>query len=208
MRAADDATISSGTPAPVLMERAGRAVARASQRVAGGAYGRRAVVVCGKGSNGGDGYVAARFLQRAGISVSCCAVSGVEPAEGAGRHHLELMEGEGIALRPFMDALLDGCDVVVDALFGTGFRGRAEGEAARVIEAINAAPAPVVSVDIPSGVDGTTGACEGPSVQASVTVAMGAEKLGTANSPGAARAGEVEIPGHRDPGHLRVGGHA
>lgn len=193
MRAADEAAISSGTPALVLMERAGRSVARAAQRVSGGSYGRKAVVVCGKGSNGGDGFVAARYLQRAGMSVSCCALSGGEQTEGASRHHLELMEGEGIPLRPFTDLHLDRCDVVVDALFGTGFRGQAEGEAARAIEAINAAPAPVVSVDIPSGANGTTGVSEGPSVLASVTVAMGAEKLGTANSAGAVRAGSVEI---------------
>ena len=192
MRAADEAAISSGTPALVLMERAGRSVARAAQRVSGGPYGRRAVVVCGKGSNGGDGFVAARQLQRAGMSVSC-ALSGAEDVQGATRHHLELIESEGMALRPFTDHRLEGCDVIVDALFGTGFRGRAEGEPARVIEAINAAPAPVVSVDVPSGVNGSTGVAEGPSVLASVTVAMGAEKLGTANSAGAVRAGRVEI---------------
>ena len=193
MRAADEAAICSGTPAPVLMERAGRSVARAAQRLVGGSYGRRAVVVCGKGSNGGDGFVAARYLQRAGMSVSCCAVSGAEQTKGAARHHLDLMKGEGITLRPFTNQRFDRCDVVLDALFGTGFRGRAEGEAASAIEAINAAPAVVVSIDIPSGVDGTTGVGEGPSVMASVTVAMGAEKLGTANSAGAARAGRVEI---------------
>lgn len=193
MRAADEAAISSGTPALVLMERAGRSVARAAQRVAGGSYGRRAVVVCGKGSNGGDGFVAARYLARAGMSVGCYAVSGAEKAQGAARHHLRQMEMQGIALRPFSSQCLNRCDVVVDALFGTGFRGRAEGEAASAIEAINAAPASVVSVDIPSGVDGATGACEEVSVLASVTVAMGVEKLGTANSAGAVRAGRVEI---------------
>ncbi len=193
MRAADEAAITSGTPALVLMERAGRSVARAVQRVAGGTYAHRVVVVCGKGSNGGDGFVAARYLQRAGMAVACCGVAGAERAQGAARHHLGLMEKEGIDLRPFRGQSLEGCDVVVDALFGTGFRGRAEGEAARAIEAMNAAPAPVVSVDIPSGVNGTTGVGEGESVLASVTVAMGAEKVGTANSAGAERAGRVEV---------------
>jgi ADP-dependent NAD(P)H-hydrate dehydratase / NAD(P)H-hydrate epimerase len=193
MRAADEAAISSGTSALVLMERAGRSVARAAQRVTDGSYGRRAVVVCGKGSNGGDGFVAARYLARAGMSVSCCSIAGVEQARGAALHHLKLMQDEGIALRPFTDDRLEGCDVVVDALFGTGFRGPAEGEAASTIETVNAAPAAVVSVDIPSGVDGTTGLSEGAAVWASVTVAMGAEKLGTANSAGAARAGRVEV---------------
>ena len=193
MRAADEAAISSGTPAVVLMERAGRSVARTARRVAGGAYGRRAAVVCGKGSNGGDGFVAARYLARAGMSVTCMAVLDAQRSKAAAGRHLELMETEGVALRPFSERLLSGSNVVIDAIFGTGFKGRPEGDAAIAIEAINAVPAPVVSVDIPSGVDGASGVSRGVSVQASVTVAMGAEKLGTANSPGAGPAGSVEV---------------
>lgn len=193
MRAADEAAIAAGTDGSVLMDRAGRAVARAVIACAGGRYGRRVAVVCGKGSNGGDGFVAARVLARRGLRVSCLGVGGAAESTGAAGDHLARMESAGIALRPFAPHGLDGAGVVVDALFGTGFRGRAEGEAAAAIEAVNAAPGTVVSVDVPSGVDGATGGVAGPAVDAAVTVALGAEKLGTAVTPGAARAGRVEV---------------
>ena len=169
MRGADEAAIGSGTPAPVLMERAGRALARAAIELAGGRYGRRALVVCGKGNNGGDGLVAARVLRSEGLGVTC----------------VRLFEDEELPAP-------GGFDVVVDAIFGTGFRGAPEGRVARAIESLAGHPR-VVAADIPSGVDGATGAVAGAAVQAAVTVAMGAEKLGTALSPGAARAGRVVV---------------
>jgi NAD(P)H-hydrate epimerase len=193
MRAADEAAIAAGTEASVLMDRAGRAVARAVIACAGGRYGRRVTVVCGRGSNGGDGFVAARVLARRGSGVSCLGIGGAGESTGPAGDHLARMESDGIPLRPYAPHRLDDADVVVDALFGTGFRGRAEGEAAAAIAALNAAPATVVSVDVPSGVNGATGAVAGPAVVAQVTVALGAEKLGTAVTPGAAQAGRVEV---------------
>jgi hydroxyethylthiazole kinase-like uncharacterized protein yjeF len=195
MRAADEAVISAGTEAAVLMERAGRAVVRAVVRRLGGRYGRRVTVVCGRGSNGGDGFVAARLLARAGVSVTCLGVAGAAESSGAAGAALERMVAAGVPLRPLEAAGLEGSDAIVDALFGTGFRGRARDEAEKAIAAVNAAGrnATVVAVDVPSGVDGATGAVEGPVVAAHATVAMGAEKLGTAVSPGARCAGEVEV---------------
>ncbi|HEX2295087.1 MAG TPA: NAD(P)H-hydrate dehydratase [Actinomycetota bacterium] len=170
MRRADEAAISSGIPEAELMERAGRAVARAAIDLAGGRYGRRVLVLCGKGNNGGDGLVAARVLAAEGLAVKCVRLfeDGEDP--------------------PSPNAF----DVVVDAIFGTGFRGAPEGRVARVVEGLDGHPR-VVAADIPSGVDGATGAVAGVAVKAAVTVAMGAEKLGTALSPGAARAGRVVV---------------
>ncbi|MDQ3981647.1 MAG: NAD(P)H-hydrate dehydratase [Actinomycetota bacterium] len=169
MRRGDESAISSGTPASVLMERAGRAVAREAIRLAGGRYGRRALVLCGKGKNGGDGLVAARVLEAEGLSVEV----------------VRLFEGDEVRST-------GGFDVVVDAIFGTGFKGEPEGPARDVIERLQGHPG-VVAADIPSGVDGATGAVAGVAVEAAVTVAMGAEKLGTALSPGAAHAGRVVV---------------
>nr|MBA3348978.1 NAD(P)H-hydrate epimerase [Actinomycetota bacterium] len=183
MRAADEATISSGVPSATLMDRAGRAVARAAIRETGGRYGRRAVVVCGRGNNGGDGFAAARELARAGVTVRCVVVGGLDDISGAAREHLRRAANVAEIL-PWADTGLGPCDVIVDALFGTGFRGRAEGGAARAIEAMNEGGAPVVAVDIPSGVSGATGAADGPAVAAGVTVVMAAEKLGTAVGSG------------------------
>lgn len=192
MSAADERTIAAGTPAGVLMDRAGRGVARVAIEMAGGRYGRRALVLCGTGNNGGDGFVAARRLADQGLHVRCFVVGDVGSITGAAAHHLDGMVSAGVRPEPF-DPGSVVADVVVDALFGTGFRGTAEGEAAKAIEAINELAAPTVSVDIPSGVAGATGAVFGPTVQADVTVAMGAEKVGTACAPGAGCAGEVRV---------------
>lgn len=191
MRAADEATISSGVPSAILMDRAGRAVARAVIREAGGRYGRRAEVVCGRGNNGGDGFVAARELARAGLSVRCLVVGDVAGISGSAGEHLA-QAAKVVEILPW-GAELGPCEIIVDALFGTGFRGRAEGDAAHAIEAMNEGGAPVVAVDIPSGVSGATGAVEGPAVTADATVVMAAEKLGTAVGAGSSLAGRVEI---------------
>lgn len=191
MARADRAAVDSGTSISTLMERAGRAVARAALGLAGGRYGRRFVVVCGKGSNGGDGFVAARVLAAEGLSVRCLTLT--DELEGAAKEHLERMIAAGVRPEPFDPGPLEGADLIVDAIFGTGFRGVAEGEPARAIEAMNSSHAPVVAVDIPSGVDGLTGAVADPAVEADVTVAMGAEKYGTALPPGRARAGRVKV---------------
>ena len=193
MSAADEAAIEAGTPAFVLMERAGRAVARAAIELAGGRYGKRAVVVCGKGSNGGDGFAAARFLLREGVAVHCLSITDAAGIEGPAAEHLERLRASGCSVQRFDGDLPDRVHVIVDAIFGTGFRGVAEGVPATAIEAINESPAPVVSADIPSGVAGATGHVEGPAVRAAVTVAMAAEKHGTATGEGAARSGRVLV---------------
>ncbi len=193
MAGADRATIDSGTPAELLMDRAGRALARAAIRATGGRYGKKVVVVCGKGNNGGDGLVAARVLHREGVGVKCTAIDSMDDARGAVAHHLELLRREAVSVEPFSRESLDEADVVIDAIFGTGFRGRVEGRAGDAIESINERTVPVVAADIPSGVNGETGKTEGSAVRAAVTVAMGAEKIGTAVGDGATHAGRVEV---------------
>ncbi|MBA3430847.1 MAG: NAD(P)H-hydrate epimerase, partial [Actinobacteria bacterium] len=136
MAAADVAAISSGTAADELMERAGRAVARTALQMAGGRYGKRVVIVCGKGNNGGDGFVAARILKGQGVGVTVFLVDGA-PRSGPAAHHLRLMEGSGVAVNDFDPTALNDADAVVDAIFGTGFSGAPEGAIARVIEAVN-----------------------------------------------------------------------
>lgn len=193
MSRADEAAISAGTPAEELMDRAGRAVARAVIKLAGGRYGKKALVVCGKGNNGGDGFVAARVLHREGVGVVCIAIPAREDIRGPSKVHFDALVTAGVVPRPFDPSMtFDGSDVVIDAIFGTGFRGPAEGTAAEAIGAIRRTASPVVAVDIPSGVNGATGAVEGPAVRADVTVAIGCEKVGTASAPGAGHAGRVE----------------
>ena len=193
MARADRAAIEAGTPASVLMDRAGRAVARAAIGVAGGRYGKKAAVVCGKGNNGGDGFVAARVLKREGLGIRCLAVGDVEASTGAAREHLDGMRKSAVAVEPFEAARVAGVDVIVDAIFGTGFKGAVEGEPAQAIEAMSSSGGKIVAVDIPSGVAGATGSVEGPAVRADITVSMAAQKIGTAVGEGAVRSGRVEV---------------
>jgi len=194
----DRATQARGVPAADLMERAGRAVARAAVDLAGGTYGRRVVVVCGKGNNGGDGFVAARHLARWGMRVSVHALERAEELrDPAGTNARRLAAETDARLRAFSPAGLARdlarADVAIDAIFGTGFRGAPEDEWAAAIEAMNAAPAPVVAIDVPSGVDGASGAAEGVAVVAAITVTFGAAKTGVVVLPGAELAGDVRV---------------
>ena len=125
----DRASRERGIAADRLMEAAGREVADAALRLLGGAYGRRAVVVCGKGNNGGDGLVAARHLDRAGVRTTVMLLE-----EGLGepaRANLQRLEVTTVRRRPFSPAAIDRelerADFAVDAIFGTGFRGVPEG---------------------------------------------------------------------------------
>ena len=160
MRAAEEHFPGYPDSIPELMERAGAAVAREAMLAYPAA--RRFACVCGGGSNGGDGRVAARVLREAGLEAE-------ETSE------------------------LEGYDVVVDALFGTGFSGEPRPEAAALIERINAAEAAVVSVDLPSGVDASTGEVAGATVDADLTVTFHAPKVGLVVAPGRFHAGRVVV---------------
>jgi hydroxyethylthiazole kinase-like uncharacterized protein yjeF len=193
----DRETQSRGVPALDLMERAGRAVARGAAEAAGGSYGRRAVIVCGRGNNGGDGFVAARHLARVGMRVDVLEIEPSSADEGPASANRARLPEQGLEARPWTGEhgrrVLARADVVVDALFGTGFRGTAEGDWQGAIEAVVASNAPTVSVDIPSGVDGATGAVEGAAIWADLTVTFGAVKTGCVLLPGAEHAGTIRV---------------
>ncbi len=172
MADADRRTIAAGTPGEVLMDRAGRAVAWAVRAHLDGAYGHRAVVVCGKGNNGGDGLVAARVLDGWGVRVDV-----VELAAPVASSTLA---------RAFARA-----DVLIDAMYGTGFAGSLEGVAAEI--ATRSVELPTVAVDIPSGIDGNTGTRAGAAVTAATTVTFAARKPGLLFEPGRSHAGTVVV---------------
>ncbi len=174
MAEADARAIAAGTPEAVLVERAGAAVARHAERMLAGAYGRRVVVVAGKGNNGADGIVAARRLTGRGIGVDVFELA------------------DGIDRAAFGRALARA-DLAVDAMFGTGFRGALAGDAAFVAGAFAEAGAPTLAVDIPSGVDGATGETGGDAVHADETVCFAAWKPGLLFEPGRGHAGRVHV---------------
>jgi NAD(P)H-hydrate epimerase len=188
MRAVDRWAIEErGVPSLELMERAGAGVVRAVERtVPEGPV----AVVCGKGNNGGDGFVAARLLRELGREVIVVGVSRPGELSGDAREMLGRL-GDDL-LVPLSDGALATAAVIVDALLGTGFQGQPRGSVAAAIEAVDAAGVPVVSVDVPSGVDASTGVVAGAGVHASVTVTFHAAKPGLWIRPGKAHAGRVE----------------
>ena len=178
-----------------LMENAGRAVAQAAADVTDGVYGRRAVVVCGRGNNGGDGFVAARFLSEWGMRVTVVLLADPNALRDPAAGNYSRLAAADVRVRG-LDALereLQRADVVVDALVGTGFRGRPENDFASAIADVNDSGVPVIAADIPSGVNGETGEVEGEAVWAEVTVTFGAAKPGVILFPGAERAGIVQV---------------
>ncbi|MER3456134.1 MAG: bifunctional ADP-dependent NAD(P)H-hydrate dehydratase/NAD(P)H-hydrate epimerase [candidate division GAL15 bacterium] len=189
-----------GLPTLVLMEHAGRAVAQVTWRLLRERGGSRVAVVCGKGNNGGDGLCAARHLANAGVAVRVYLLAGDQDVEDDAAVNLRTLRAAGVGVDNVVGpvdtslrAMAVGADVVVDAIFGTGFRGSAVGLPARAIEAINDCGLPVVSVDVPSGLDADTGKVEGACVRAQVTVTMGLPKVGLFVYPGAAYCGQVVV---------------
>jgi len=178
-----------------LMERAGQAVAAEvlARSVAGSI-----VVFCGAGNNGGDGWVASRLLHEAGREVVVVTASEPGRVGGiAGDATLAAVESGVrwvVAPGEFPDGILDGCSVVIDSIFGIGFRvGPIASPYDAWIAAINSHDALVISVDIPSGVDADTGQAATPAVKADVTVAVIAPKVGSMLYPGAELSGEVAV---------------
>jgi ADP-dependent NAD(P)H-hydrate dehydratase / NAD(P)H-hydrate epimerase len=141
--------------------------------------------------------VAARHLDRWGMGVSLLLLADPGEYRGLPATNLKRLGGTGVRVEPFstdrVTRELDRADVAIDAIFGTGFRGHPEGEFAEAIEGLAAASVPVVAVDVPSGVNGETGAAEGAVVRAKLTVTFGALKPGLLLHPGAALAGTVVV---------------
>jgi ADP-dependent NAD(P)H-hydrate dehydratase / NAD(P)H-hydrate epimerase len=174
-------------PTLELMERAGAAVTGAALRRWPDA--RRIAVCCGTGANGGDGLVVARELHAAGREAVVRLLGSEEKVSGDAAENLRRAREVGLA---FVDEHVPA-DLLVDALFGTGFSGAPRREASRSIEEMNEAGAPVLSVDVPSGVDASSGEAPGGAVNATATVTFHASKVGLAIAPGRFHAGEVEV---------------
>jgi hydroxyethylthiazole kinase-like uncharacterized protein yjeF len=184
MRAAEAAY-----PGPTLelMERAGKSVAEELLRRFPAA--NRMAVWCGTGANGGDGLMAAAELARAGKECSVRLLGAEDAVKGDAA---EMLRRAKEAVVPFADEV-GPADVAVDALFGTGFSGKPRPAAEQAIAELNGGSAPIVSVDLPSGVDASTGRVGGAAVEATLTVTFHARKVGHAIAPGRFHSGEVVV---------------
>lgn len=187
MGQADQAAITSGVPGFELMEAAGRAVAAALQ-----ARWRPCpvLVLCGPGNNGGDGFVVGRLLQEAGWKVTLALLGERDALRGDAARHAARWQGE---IRSMHTGLLDGVELVVDALFGAGLSRDVDGLAAEMLCAVEQRGLPVCAVDMPSGVDGATGQVRGVAVQAALTVTFFRKKPGHVLFPGRALCGDIVV---------------
>lgn len=202
MREADRRTIEDlGIPARVLMENAGRQVTSAIESTIGDLATMRVAVLCGRGNNGGDGFVVARVLSEREVDVRVYLLGSVEGVTGDARANLDVLHALGIDVVEIPDAAtweLIGsqvleADLFVDALFGTGFSGPLRGVAVTLIADLNATGRPVVSIDLPSGLSADHANADGPAVQAAMTVALAAPKLPLVLPPAEQLAGSVLI---------------
>ena len=191
-----------GISESVLMENAGRAVCVAAMRKFPRA--QHIAVVCGGGNNGGDGFVAARHLAAKGKDVTVYTAKEKSAYTGRPLENLRAAAGSGITITELAGdpSKIAPCDLIVDALLGTGAQGEVREADARLIEFINNADAGCLSVDIPSGVHSNTGAVPGAAVRADATVTFVMPKIGTAIYPGAEYAGEIFVAGITTPRHL------
>ena len=192
MSRADGGAQDLGIPGGVLMERAGVAMAeeilaRYPDRL------RRTLAVCGGGNNGGDGFVIARELHRAGVEVAVVATT--DELSGDPATNLAVLGNLGVDVHgpEMMDGLLPGTSLLVDALLGTGFSGEVREREAALIRQLNDAGVTTVAVDVPSGVDGSTGEVSGEAVRAHLTLCAHAAKVGCVISPGREHAGETVV---------------
>lgn len=190
MRALDAYAIETlGIPGYTLMKRAGEAALRYLRTRFPVAH--RIVIVCGAGNNGGDGYVLARFAQAAGLTVTTLAAASPEMLRGDARQAYDDLRSSGARVQPYArDRLAEG-EVIVDSLLGTGLRGAAREDAARVIRDINRSGRPILAMDVPSGLDSDTGVPLGDTVHADCTVTFVGLKTGLFIGDGPAFAGTV-----------------
>ena len=186
MGEADRLTIAGGVSGSALMENAGRAVADTVAR----RWSRRPVVIlCGPGNNGGDGFVAARLLAERGWPVRVALLGDRQTLRGDAALAAERWDG---AVDPLTTAALSGAGLIIDAIFGAGLARPVEGRPREVIEAVDPS-VPVVAVDVPSGVDGASGAVRGIAPRASATVTFFRRKPGHLLLPGRDLCGELVL---------------
>ncbi|MEK7774635.1 MAG: NAD(P)H-hydrate dehydratase [Candidatus Zixiibacteriota bacterium] len=187
-----------GIPSLTLMENAGKGVAMwVLEHIFHPPHSKRAVVFCGAGNNGGDGFVIARHLYSAAVDVTCILVGDSSGLSTDCAHNYRLSAELHIPIVTVnsSDSLptVIECDVIIDALCGTGFTGVVRGVMADAISLINHSSAMCVAVDMPSGVNADDGSCDGEAVFADVTCTLELPKFGLFASPGREHAGEVEV---------------
>jgi ADP-dependent NAD(P)H-hydrate dehydratase / NAD(P)H-hydrate epimerase len=194
MARADQLAIAGGMPSMALMENAAAAITRAVTQMLQRYSARRVLFLCGPGNNGGDGYVAARLLRSSRVKVRVASLAPPAALRGDALKAASAWTGP---VESAENCSFEGVDLVIDALFGTGLARDINGAAAALIDKLNrwrrASGQHVVAVDIPSGIDGSTGAVRGVAVEADATVTFFRFKAGHLLLPGRLHCGELAL---------------
>ena len=185
-----------------MMENAGRNLAdvvlgTVLAGLGGGPQGRRVVVAAGPGGNSGGGLVAARHLHNRGCEVSVVLAAQEDRVSDAVRHQLNILRNSGVSIEPAETGEISGslgrADVIIDALFGYSLSGSPRDPAASLIRVTNESGAPVVSNDIPTGIDATTGTVYEPAIRATATVTIALPKTGLLSSDARRLTGDLYL---------------
>ncbi len=196
MGEADRAAEAAGIPSRAMMEAAGGAVAVAI----GGRWPMRPVtVLCGPGNNGGDGFVVARHLEAAGWPVKVALLGPREKLSAEAAYAASLWKG---TLTPFSVHSFDGAGLIVDAIFGAGLSRPLEGHAIALVEAMKTVGIPICAIDVPSGLDGSSGMVRGSAAPAEMTVTFFRKKPGHLLYPGRALCGDIIVADIDTPGSV------
>jgi hydroxyethylthiazole kinase-like uncharacterized protein yjeF len=202
MREADRRTIHEiGIPSIVLMENAGRQAVAAMEAAFEDLMTSRVAVVCGRGNNGGDGFVVARTLIQRGVQTSVFLLGSVSEVQGDARTNIEVLGRIGLTVVEIKSAQdwelhfseISECDVIVDALLGTGFHGVLTGLLQTVVADVNALGVPVIAIDLPTGVSADSAELAGEAIEASMTVTLAAPKIPLVFPPADSHAGDLVI---------------
>ena len=202
MREADRRTIDDiGLPSIVLMENAGRQAVAAMEAAFEDLSESRVAVLCGRGNNGGDGFVVARTLVQRGVEALVFLLGSVAEIKGDARANLEILGRIGLTVVEINDAQewelhfseVSECDVIVDAMLGTGFHGRLTGLIETVVADVNGLGVPIVAIDLPTGTSADSHQLEGEAIEATMTVTLAAPKIPLVFPPADSHAGDLVI---------------
>jgi hydroxyethylthiazole kinase-like uncharacterized protein yjeF len=202
MREADRRTIEDvGIPSIVLMENAGRQAVAAMEAAYEDLASSSVGVLCGRGNNGGDGFVVARTLLQRGVETHVFLLGSVAEVRGDARTNLEVLGRIGLTVVEITDAQewelhfseIGECDLIVDAVLGTGFNGQLTGLLETVVADVNGMGVPVISIDLPTGVSADTPELHGEAIEASMTVTLAAPKVPLVFPPADSHAGDLVI---------------
>src|SRR4051812_15827764 len=202
MREADRRTIDEvGIPSIVLMENAGRQAVAAMEAAFEDLAASHVGVLCGRGNNGGDGFVVARTLVQRGVETSVFLLGSVADVRGDARTNLEVLGRIGLTVVELTNAQewelhfseISRCELIVDAILGTGFHGQLSGLLETVVADLNGLGVPIVAIDLPTGVSADTADVEGEAIEASMTVTLAAPKIPLILPPADSHSGDLVI---------------